>query len=163
MANDSKQPQHRDASQRVAFLLSQVGIYSASRFALRLEDLELQPGDVGILRVIAAEDGLSQQALADILGVVPSRVVVLIDDLQKKELVSRERNARDRRTYELRLTAQGKSVMGKMRTIGAAHEEEITNALTDEEREHLATLLGKIAESHELTPGVHPGYRQSHR
>ncbi|WP_193071843.1 MarR family winged helix-turn-helix transcriptional regulator [Brevibacterium sp. FME37] len=163
MTNDSKQPQQRDASQRVAFLLSQVGIYSANRFALRLEELELQPGDVGILRVIAAEEGLSQQALADILGVVPSRVVVLIDDLQKKELVSRERSARDRRTYELRLTTEGKKVMRRMRTIGAAHEAEITSALTNAEREHLAALLGKIAKSHELTPDVLPGYRQSHR
>ena len=158
MVNDSKRPETLGAPQRSAFLLSQVGAFAAARFAERLEPLSLQPGDVGILRLIAAETGLSQQALAAKLGVVPSRVVVLIDGLQKKGLVTRSRSAGDRRTYELRLTDQGEEVMGRMREIGSAHEADVTTALSESERDELARLLGKVAASHGLVPNVHPGF-----
>jgi DNA-binding MarR family transcriptional regulator len=146
-------------SHRVGFLLSQVGALAAARFAERLADLDLQPGDVGILRLIAVDPGLSQQALARKLGVVPSRVVALIDDLQKKGLVTRERSPKDRRNHELHLTDGGKGVMAQMREIGAAHEDDVVHALTTSERRTLGELLAKIAESHQLAPDVHPGFR----
>ncbi|WP_051162770.1 MarR family winged helix-turn-helix transcriptional regulator [Nocardia brevicatena] len=158
MANDSKRPEQRGTAQPVAFLLSQIGAFAAARFAQRLEALALQPSDVGILRLIATEAGLSQQALAEKLGVVPSRVVVLIDGLEKKGLVARSRSTRDRRTHELRLTGEGQTVMRQMREIGAAHEGDMTTALSKVEREELARLLGKVAASLGLTPNVHPGY-----
>jgi DNA-binding MarR family transcriptional regulator len=149
----------RAPSDRVGFLLSQVGALAAARFAERLADLDLQPGDVGILRLIAVDPGLSQQALAGKLGVVPSRVVALIDDLQKKGLVMRERSVKDRRNHELQLTDSGKGVMAQMREIGAANEEDVVHALSASERRTLGTLLAKIAESHRLALDVHPGYR----
>jgi DNA-binding MarR family transcriptional regulator len=149
----------RRSSERVGFLLSQVGAFAAARFAERLAALGLQPGDVGVLRLIALDAGLSQQALAGKLGVVPSRVVVLIDDLEKKGLVARLRSAKDRRNYELSLTDAGKDVMAQMREIGSAHEEDVVRALSASERRTLGTLLTKIAESHQLIPDVHPGYR----
>jgi DNA-binding MarR family transcriptional regulator len=157
--DNSNQSEGRVPFPRAAFLLAQVGALAGARFAQRLEPLGLQPSDVGILRLIATEESLSQQGLAEKLGVVPSRVVVLIDTLEKKGLVARERSARDRRTYELRLTGEGREVMAEMREIGSAHEQDMTAALTPEERQELARLLGKIAASHDLTPNVHPGYR----
>lgn len=152
-------PQQPRVAPFVSFLLSQVGAFAAARFAERLEALALQPSDVGILRLIAAEPGLSQQALADRLNVAPSRVVVLIDGLEKKGLVARERSTRDRRIYELQITGDGRAVMGRMSEVGAAHEADMAKALTGEERETLAILLNKVAASHGLTPNVHPGYR----
>lgn len=156
--NTSKQPVN-DSFPRAAFLLAQIGAYAAARFAERLKPLSLQPGDVGILRLIAAEENLSQQGLAATLGVVPSRVVVLIDGLEKKGLVARVRSPRDRRTYELHLTDEGREVMREMRMIGTAHETEMTAALTPAEHQELGRLLQKVADSHSLTSNVHPGYK----
>ncbi|MDN3353628.1 MarR family transcriptional regulator [Actinomadura sp. DC4] len=150
---------HRGPSGRVGFLLSQVGALAAAQFADRLTGLGVQPGDVGILRLIAAEEGLSQQTLAGKLGVGPSRVVALIDELEQKGLVVRERSTKDRRTYELRLTGAGRDVMTRMREIGSAHEEGVVHALNASERRMLADLLLKVAESHGLTPDAHPGHR----
>jgi DNA-binding MarR family transcriptional regulator len=152
-------PRRRDVSQRVGFLLSQVGGFAASRFAERLTVLGLQPSDVGILRLIAIEPGMSQQTLAARLGVGASRVVVLIDELERKDLLARERSTKDRRNYELRLTDAGLGVMSRMREIGADHENDLVKALSTQERETLARLLIKISQSHDLTPDVHPGYR----
>lgn len=146
--------------QPVAFLLAQVGGFAAQRFGERVSELGLQPSDVGILRIISRHEGaLSQQALAGLLGVGPSRVVALIDALEKKGLVARARSSRDRRNYELTLTDAGRAVMGKMRSIGSSHDRDITGALTADERAALGALLGKLAAAHGLAQGVHPGYR----
>jgi DNA-binding MarR family transcriptional regulator len=157
--NTSKHPEGEGSFPRAAFLLSQVGAHAAARFAERLEPLSLQPSDVGILRLIAADENLSQQGLADVLGVVPSRVVVLVDALEQKGLVTRVRSARDRRTYELRLTDEGHAVMEEMRAVGSAHEADITASLSPEEHQELGRLLRKIADGHGLTADVHPGYK----
>jgi DNA-binding MarR family transcriptional regulator len=143
-----------------AFLLAQIGAHAAGRFAERVAVLGLGPGDVGLLRLIAGEPGRSQQSLAAALGVVPSRVVALVDGLERKGLVERRRSTQDRRNYELHLTGEAKQVMARMREVGSAHEEDMLAGLDTTERAQLAALLGKVAAHHDLAPGVHPGYRQ---
>lgn len=145
--------------ERIAYLLSQLGALSAARFGERLEALDLQPSDVGLLRLILTNPGISQQALATKLGVVPSRVVVLVDRLEKKGLVDRVRSARDRRVHELQLAAGGAEAMARMRTIGAEHEADIVGVLDEQERRTLGPLLAKLAERHGIDASVHPGFR----
>src|SRR5215469_15364673 len=94
-----------------AFLLAQVGAHAAAKFAERLEPLKLSPGRAGILRAIGAEPGLSQQDLADLLGMFPSRLVLVLDELEGAGLVQRRANARDRRTYALHLTGRGNEIL----------------------------------------------------
>ncbi|MEP7026620.1 MAG: MarR family transcriptional regulator [Actinomycetota bacterium] len=142
-----------------AFLLAQIGAHAASRFAERVAVLGLTPADVGMLRLVASEPGRSQQSLAAALGVVPSRVVALIDALEAKGLVQRQRSTQDRRNYELHLTGEATAVLGQMREIGSAHEEDICRSLDPGQRAQLAALLQQVAAEQGLTPGVHPGYR----
>ncbi|MCP3803377.1 MarR family transcriptional regulator [Allokutzneria sp. A3M-2-11 16] len=142
-----------------AFLLAQLGAHAANRFAERVGELGLTPADVGLLRMIATDPGLSQRALADHLGVVPSRVTALIDQLDRRGLVERRRSAEDRRNYELHLTEEGGRVLARMRPLAAAHEDDLFAALDQEQRSRLAELLRLIADEQGLTAGVHPGYR----
>lgn len=156
-------PAPRSRPQGAAFLLSQVGAHAAARFAERIGDLGVIPADVGLLRMIATRPGRSQQSLAEELGVVPSRVVTLVDGLERKGLVERRRNPRDRRNHALHLTTEGTLVMTRMRELGSAHENEICAALDDDQRAQLIELLEAVAAQQNLTPGVHPGYRQPPR
>ncbi|MFI1656505.1 MarR family winged helix-turn-helix transcriptional regulator [Streptomyces sp. NPDC020472] len=142
-----------------AFLLAQLGAHAAGRFGERVGGLGLAPPDVGLLRMIATEPGRSQRSLAADLGVVPSRVVALIDSLEKKGFVERRRSAEDRRHHELYLSEEGRRVLGRVREVAALHEDDLFAALDEEDRARLAALLGRIAEQQGLTPGVHPGYR----
>ncbi|MFJ8164925.1 MarR family winged helix-turn-helix transcriptional regulator [Streptomyces sp. NPDC096136] len=142
-----------------AFLLAQIGAHAAARFAERVGHLGLVPADVGLLRMIAAQPGRSQRALAEELGVVPSRVVTLIDNLEGKDLVERRRSTEDRRNYELHLTAEGTRLLGAVSRAAATHEDALLAALDPEQRTHLSGLLARIAAEQGLTPGVHPGYR----
>jgi DNA-binding MarR family transcriptional regulator len=143
----------------VAFLLAQLGQHAADRFAERISALGLIPPQAGILRAIATEPGHSQQALSAQLGLLPSRVVAFVDDLERRGYVERRRNPDDRRLYALHLTGSGTDLMARIGAIGRAHEEEITDGLTAERRDALADTLATLAARHGLAPGVHPGYK----
>jgi DNA-binding MarR family transcriptional regulator len=143
-----------------AFLLAQLGAHAAGRYAAKVAALELDPAQTGVLHLVAREPGRSQQALADRLGVAPSRVVGLIDGLEGRGLLERRRSAGDRRTYELHLTDAGQQLLGRLREVAMAHEAEVTAALDADERRQLVELLRRVADQQGLTPGVHPGYRR---
>ncbi|HZF07294.1 MAG TPA: MarR family transcriptional regulator [Thermoanaerobaculia bacterium] len=149
----------RAPSGRAAFLLAQVGAHAAQRFGERVQALGLTPADAGVLRLVAAAPGRSQQDLAEQLGLSPSRVVALIDELEGKGLLERRRNPDDRRTYALALTAEGTDRLAQVSRLAAEHEADLCAALDDGERAILAGLLRRIAEQQGLKPGIHPGYR----
>jgi DNA-binding MarR family transcriptional regulator len=140
-------------------MLSQLGHRSASVFADLIASIELTPPHAGILRAIAAEPGRSQQALSGQLGLLPSRVVAYVDELEDRGYVERRRNPDDRRLHALYLTASGKKVMSKIGELGRQHERLMTSGLDTEQRDTLRQLLTTIAERQGLTPHVHPGYR----
>ncbi|MFD0683774.1 MarR family winged helix-turn-helix transcriptional regulator [Actinomadura fibrosa] len=144
----------------VAFLLAQLGAHAADRFARRIAELDLTPPQAGLLRMLAHAPGRSQRELAGDLGMPPSRFVPFADELEGRGLIERRRNAEDRRLYALHLTEQGREMLGELAKAGMAHEQQITESLTPEERQHLAELLRRIADHEGLTPGVHPGYRR---
>jgi DNA-binding MarR family transcriptional regulator len=95
----------------VAFLLAQIGAQGAAKFAERLESLKLSPPQAGIIGLIGKRSGLSQQALANLLGMFPSRLVLMLDELERSGLIERRANAGDRRTYSLYLTASGTKIL----------------------------------------------------
>src|SRR5438105_260494 len=127
-------------SRAVGFLLAQVGAHAAGKFAERLAPLNLKPSDAGLLRILGASEGMSQQALASRLRINPSRLVGLVDALETRGLVERRENPQDRRTYALHLTAPGRAVLHDIGRISRAHSDAICAALNTEEREMLANL-----------------------
>jgi DNA-binding MarR family transcriptional regulator len=142
-----------------AFLIAQLGAHAAEQFARRLAEHGLTPPQAGILRLIMTSENINQQALAERLGILPSRVVAFIDDLERRELIRRERDSSDRRANVLVLTDAGRSALRSIRTVASAHDKSLCAALDDDERAELVTLLSKMAAAEGLTPGVHPGYR----
>ena len=144
----------------VGFLLAQIGAHAASKFGERLEALKLTPPQAGILGVLGRASDLSQQALADILGMFPSRLVGLLDDLERAQLVERRPHPSDRRVSLLSLTPTGKKTLQAVGRVARQHEAELCAGLSSGEREMLEKLLVRIAEEQKLRPGIHPGYRR---
>jgi DNA-binding MarR family transcriptional regulator len=142
-----------------AFLIAQLGAYASAQFATRLEPLGFTPAHAGILRIIAVTPGLSQQELAARLGMYPSRLVAVIDDLEKRSLIERQPSKSDRRLYALHLTKSGKEQFSAIGAIARDHGRDLLDALSDEERLTLTELLERVAKKQGLQEGVHPGYR----
>lgn len=143
-----------------AFLLAQIGAHAAAKFAEQLAPLKLTPPQAGILGVISRQNGPSQQTLADLLGMFPSRLVLMLDELEKAGLIERRANSADRRIYALHLTARGKKALQAIGRIAREHDESLCRALNASERATLAQLLSRIADEQQLRPGIHPGYRR---
>jgi DNA-binding MarR family transcriptional regulator len=160
MARSRSKASSPEMTAGLAFLLSQVGAHSSSRFGERLEPLGLKPAHAGILRVIAGNDGLSQQALGERLGLFPSRLVIVLDELEERKLVERRDSPADRRSYALYLTRAGLSALERIEQISQEHQDAICAALNDLERAQLEDYLRRIADEQKLEPGIHPGFRK---
>jgi DNA-binding MarR family transcriptional regulator len=155
--NDDREPARAGG---VAFLLAQLGAHAAAAFAERVRPLELTPPQAGVIRRLGQFPGQSQRGLADALGMHAPRLVDLIDELEDRGLVARDRDPDDRRNYAISLTDQGRRALTELAGVAREHELAITAALDDDERAQLLTLLRRVAEEQDLTPGVHPGYRR---
>jgi DNA-binding MarR family transcriptional regulator len=128
------------------------------KFAERLERLGLSPPHVGILGMLRRSAGQSQQDLAGSLGMHPSRMVAIIDELEDKGLIERRANPDDRRVYALFLTPAGEKALRDIGRLNTEHLEALCAALDLTERQQLAELLSRIAKEQGLRPGVHPGF-----
>ncbi len=155
---ESDQECARRAGPPSAFLLAQVGAHAASKFAERLAEQKLSPSDAGILRILGGKPGITQQALAVALGMVPSRLVAVLDDLESRGLMERRDNPDDRRRYSLYLTDKGRSTLQAIGRIAREHQEALLAALSPDEQQLLAGFLQRVADQQGLIRGVHPGY-----
>lgn len=142
-----------------AFLLAQLGSHAARRFAERLAKLKLAPAHAGILHILAANPGLTQQELANRLGMVPSRLVALLDELDALGLTERRVSAGDRRRHALVLTDKGKMTLAQIGEVSREHQRQLLAALSEQERQQLTALLQRVADEQGLTRNVHPGYK----
>jgi DNA-binding MarR family transcriptional regulator len=147
----------------VAFLLVQLGIHLARVFGDRLKPLGLDQPQAGLLVRLARNDGKSQQAIAELLGVTATRMVFLIDQLEQLGLVERRRNPGDRRSHALYLTEAGTAMLARVGEVTRAHEAAITASLTGEERSQLAALLRRLARDQGLAEQSLPGIPPRHR
>ena len=67
--------------------------------------MDLTPPHAGILRFVGGAGGISQQELAGHLRILPSRLVVLIDQLEERGMI--ERRADPERPAQLRSSPDG--------------------------------------------------------
>ena len=91
------------------------------------------------------------------MGVNATRMVFLVDELEKLGLVERRRNPDDRRSHALYLTDQGRAALarsGGHRRARAADERRPDRA----QRRELIALLRQVAAAQGLHPGNLPGF-----
>jgi DNA-binding MarR family transcriptional regulator len=141
----------------VGFLLSTLGFQSHAVWAERLQPIELDSRQAAMLLQVAAAQGRPQLALAQALKIPPSRVVALVDDLERRRLLRRRGDPTDRRIRTLHLTAQGWEMVRRLTELCRAHEEWTCSGLDADEREQLLPLLRKAAAARGLSDTAHAG------
>src|SRR6184192_1907593 len=141
----------------VGFLLSTLGFHSHAVWAERLLPLGLDSRQAAMLLQVPAAEGQPQQALARALKIPPSRVVALVDELERRRLLRRRGDPADRRVRTLHLTPQGRQMVRQLVQASSAHEEGLCAGLDAAERAHLVSLLRKAATGLDLSDTVHSG------
>ena len=96
------------------------------------------------LMVIRDAPGIRAAGLAAVLGLERPNLVLVLDELEGAELITRTRARDDRRAYELKTTPAGRRLAERAAVAVAAHDDRMTAGLTDEERQALQRALRRI-------------------
>ena len=126
---------------RTAFLANKIGVLLEKAAEKRLAELGLNTRTFFVLAAISGESPPSQKDLSRLLGIDPTLVVALIDELQESELVIRSRNPSDRRRYELRLTPEGYSKLARANAMMGEIEKDFFAPLTEHQLGQFRVVL----------------------
>jgi MarR family transcriptional regulator, organic hydroperoxide resistance regulator len=129
----------------VGFLLSRASglLVRATNAALAAHGLRVRSYSALLLACDSA-DGMSQRDLAEALGLDPSQVVLLVDELTDAGLVERRPSESDRRTKLVVATEAGRVARERAaRATAEAHAGQL-GVLTDAEQDRLRDLLGRL-------------------
>jgi DNA-binding MarR family transcriptional regulator len=129
----------------LGFLLSRASgqVVRATNAALAAHGLRVRQYSVLTLACEAAV-GLSQRELATVLGLDPSQVVLLVDELAAAGLVERQAAEADRRTRLVVPTTEGRRVRDAAGQAADAAVETPFGLLGDAERDRLRDMLTRI-------------------
>ena len=114
---------------------------SHTRTAEALSDVGLTPATFALLNVLGARTGAIQRELSADMGVDPSAMVALIDELERAGMVERRRRPDDRRAWEVTITSKGRRALGAARRLAKGVEDEVLGGLKPAERRQLLMLL----------------------
>jgi DNA-binding MarR family transcriptional regulator len=129
----------------VGFLLSRssgVGVRSANEC---LGPLGLRVRSFSVLSLVVSGDAMSQRELSDLLGLDPSQVVALVDDLEAQRLIKRRPGSTDRRVRVLSATKLGRARLKAASRVLTDGQAVFLADLTPHEHDVLRELLRRIA------------------
>lgn len=122
-------------------------IISEGEFVERMAQLssrtKLSPGVIKTLIRLATADGVSMGEMARGIGVDPSYITALVDDLDERGLARREPAPDDRRVKIIVLTAAGRRLADEISAVFAVPPAAFS-ALSNAELAQLRDLLDKV-------------------
>jgi DNA-binding MarR family transcriptional regulator len=136
-----------DLHASAAFRLGVLGTLATDRFTAGIEAHGLKPKHAGLLTLLHTGQPASQQELAARMGVAPSLVVALADQLESLGAVQRVRDPADRRRQVLTLTEHGRTLLATCAQVAAEVDAQLLGPLTAAQRRALRDALGALARS----------------
>ena len=106
--------------------------------------MALSARQAGILTLVTELEPMTQKALGDALRIDRTTMVTLLDDLEGKGYVTRQRHPRDRRAFLVHPTDSGRAA--KLAAVRILDEQQrlFLAPLTPAERRQLAALLTRL-------------------
>lgn len=131
------------------FLLKRLGFAVKEQSMEGYERVGLHPYHHAVLIALSEGSHETQGAIADALGYDRGQLVGLLDELEERGLVERQRDTKDRRRHLVHITPEGKRTLRTLRTLSRRIEADFLSPLSEEERTQLHALLLRLAEKHE--------------
>ena len=120
---------------------------SHTRTAEALDSLALTTAQFALLNVLGTHEGAIQQELGATMGIDPSTMVSLIDQLEAAGLAKRRPRPTDRRAREVVITPKGRRVLEQARRLATQVEDDVFGGLSGAERRQVLALLRRALES----------------
>ena len=133
-------------------------IYIISRcthnyYARELKKLHLTMGQFPFIMGIAEHDGISQEKLSSEMMISKSTTAVVVQQLLKHGLITRDVDEADRRNFKLHATAKALRLVPEIEAMIDRCHRIITEDLTEIECSILAGLLEKVRKKSESSLG----------
>jgi DNA-binding MarR family transcriptional regulator len=120
-----------------------------------LEEFGFSQYHYSVLAMLREQPRKAQSMIAEALRVDPSQLVGVLDALEDKGLIVRQRDPDDRRRHVVSLTAEGGKKLTRLRTTIDRLEDEFLAPLDAASRSTFHDLLLRLAAHHD--PGCYPG------
>jgi DNA-binding MarR family transcriptional regulator len=133
-----------ELAETIGFSLRLAQQASFQAFARRVGASDLRPGFYATLALIHENPGISQTALSQANGRDKSTLTPVLDDLERRGLVLRERLATNRRSYSLTLTTEGVKALKTLRSHARAHDKALDELIDPSHKEEFLRSLRKI-------------------
>lgn len=105
------------------------------------------PGQAICLRILAAQDGISQRDLARALHLTPPTVTAMLQRMERAGIVERRPDEADQRITRVRLTAEGRRLEERLRGIFARYIGQALDSMSEDDRRELERLLNILADN----------------
>ncbi|ODN30240.1 MarR family winged helix-turn-helix transcriptional regulator [Fervidobacterium thailandense] len=129
----------------VIYLLSRLQRRIFKRLYSGLAKLyELHPGQLPMLFLVGKSPGLSQKDIAKRLGLEPGTVAVMMKRFEKKGLIYRKTDERDRRVQRVYISNEAEGLLEHSRKLVQDLEVEIKRILTQDEVEEFKRIVQKV-------------------
>ncbi len=145
-------PVHLVAKELVAssgLLLARLGLGFKTKAIATAEEAGFELYDYSVLALLAEGVRETQATIADALTLDPSRLVALLDSLEERGLVVRQRDPQDRRRHVVSITEQGTRELSRLRDALRQIEDEFFAPLDPESRKALHDLLLQLANAND--------------
>ncbi len=144
MAQDDKDRRSAGIEQALGFHLGQAQGSSSRHFAEIAAPLGLTQKQVFALWLIADHPGISQIDLGQRLQMDRATTMGVVNRLQARELIRREKSASDGRKQALHLDPAGEAAVAAARLVVRDHESWLASRFTATELGTLADLLARL-------------------
>ena len=109
-----------------------------------LKPFDLRMLTFSALVLVRDNAGLSQAQLARLMSVERPNLVLIVDELDRRGLIARDRAAGDRRAYALSLTEAGRSLCNAAHAAVVAHEARMFDGLSPEDLSAFTAVLDRV-------------------
>lgn len=140
----------------IGYLLVQAAKEHRGRVSNAFSDLGIHVGQDMVLLQLWREDGVSPTELANRLRVEPGTVSKVLSRMEKVDLVTRRRDARDARSFKMYLTENGKALREPVNSRWEGVENRMLKGLSPEERVLLRRLLSQVRDNLSRSTEAHP-------
>jgi DNA-binding MarR family transcriptional regulator len=134
-----------------ALLLALLGHVAMRRLRDAHTAHNLTPRQFHLLGLLHDQGAMGQRELGATMGADPSILVTMLNPLEADGLISRDRDAEDRRRHLVSLTPAGERQLVRAATAQREAEDALLAGLDEDQRDQLGVLLTALQES--LTVG----------